>query len=647
MALEIETFTNRVWRPGNNFGGSTLFKALGHPLAAPLARALMGRLREAGAVAVYDPVGAAESVDTFYGLGDLDLAGVYVQRVEALGRRVLGREARPVTALKHSGAAAVFVAAFDSARLAAQIEPLLPPGAALLSLDEMRLPDDMLSEPDDYLAPLNFATNFAFLRDAGGHHTALVSANYWGLYGAEAPELWLALFDQGGRVLAEWRQPLPAAGARFTIDSREVRQRFALPEFTGSLFIHALGIAGHDVVKYAIDTYGDDGAVLSASHDANAWPAELYAGLPAPEAGERVVLWLQNCHPLTIPKGGVGLNLMGSQEVAWLDAEVPPFGTAALDVAELLPAAAWPQQIEVRAGKYIVRPRYEVLAAGGRRRLAHANVERTDLAPDPRLPQLEALLGKGYLLPLPVLPPEAFRTLVLPTPMATCQRELPLAALLVDASGAELARRFLGRIPRRHSVVVDVDAWLAEAGLTFERGYGHLELVYDFRDGGEGDGWFHAIARYRQRASGHEAETSFGAHVFNTALTYRDEPQSYAARPPGLSTRLFLRLGDAGDGGLDTLCHLIYPASTPWRASSDTKLTLHDAEGRVVATQELAIPCGGSRLWRYHHTFDAAARAKAGPEAHVLVRDRTCRLFGYHGLVRGETAFSLDHMFGF
>ncbi len=30
----------------------------------------------------------------------------------------------------------------------------------------------------------------------------------------------------------------------------------------------------------------------------------------------------------------------------------------------------------------------------------------------------------------------------------------------------------------------------------------------------------------------------------------------------------------------------------------------------------------------------------------VIVRDVTCRLFGYHGLMRAETAFSFDHMFG-
>ena len=60
-----------------------------------------------------------------------------------------------------------------------------------------------------------------------------------------------------------------------------------------------------------------------------------------------------------------------------------------------------------------------------------------------------------------------------------------------------------------------------------------------------------ALFRYEDRASGHRAETSFGAHVFNTVLTYKGEPQSYAGKPPGLSTRLFLRLGD---GAASTRC---------------------------------------------------------------------------------------------
>src|SRR5262249_20091700 len=139
-------------------------------------------------------------------------------------------------------------------------------------------------------------------------------------------------------------------------------------------------------------------------------------------------------------------------------------------------------------------------------------------------------------------------------------------------------------------------------------------------------------------------ETSFGAHVFNTVLTYKSEPQVYVGRPPGLSTRLFLRLGTAP---LDTLCHLIYPASTPWHATSATDLVLHDGSGREIARKRIAIPCSGSLFWRYHAAFDAAERKAAGSGAYVIIRDLTCRLFGYHGLVGAEGAFSLDHMFGF
>jgi hypothetical protein len=188
--------------------------------------------------------------------------------------------------------------------------------------------------------------------------------------------------------------------------------------------------------------------------------------------------------------------------------------------------------------------------------------------------------------------------------------------------------------------LLDLDGLSAALG----KGYGHVELVYDFAEGGDGDGWLHALFRYRHRASHHAAETSFGAHVFNTILTYRDEPQSYSGRPPGLSTTLFLRLGE---GHYDTLCHLIYPASLPWRPESATDIVLRDAGGVEVARQSLAIPCSGSRLWRYHAMFDAKTRKAAGSGAYAVIRDTTCRLFGYHGLIGRDGAFSLDHMFGY
>ncbi|MCL4315545.1 MAG: hypothetical protein M1527_01525, partial [Gammaproteobacteria bacterium] len=133
------------------------------------------------------------------------------------------------------------------------------------------------------------------------------------------------------------------------------------------------------------------------------------------------------------------------------------------------------------------------------------------------------------------------------------------------------------------------------------------------------------------------------AHMFNMAAVYKGEPQSYTGAPPGLSTRLFLRMGDAP---LDTMCHLIYPASTAWHAHSSTQLILHDRNGMEVAKHEVRIPCSGSLLWRYSEMFDQATRRRTGDGGYVIVRDLTCRLFGYHGLL-GEAAFSLDHMFGF
>ncbi len=639
MALSIETFRHQ----GSTHAGATLFKALGHPYVSAAAVDLVARLNSTESLVVFDPYGHADHFATFHGA--IQCEAVLVQNVADVGRQVLGKTSRVISDLASMKPDAVFVADFDAQRLEAQIHHLAP-NATLYSFDEFQVPQEWLSNPRRYLDPLNFATNFALFRDGGGSHTAVRSANYWGGYGAENPELWARLFDEDGTVLAEWFHPLPAAGGTYCIDSREVRERFGLGAFTGSLFLHALRIRGHEVVKYALDTFGDDdAAVLSATHDANAWPSDLYAGLPAPEAGERVVLWVQNSHPMAIPAGGIGLNPMGSETVSWYPEEIPAFGTRAIDTASLLPEVEWPAQIEIQAGRYFVRPRYEVFNIGAlRSRIAHANVERRDLNPDPKLANLDAALGKGFILPLPVLPTADFRTTVLPTPMSTAQQDLPLRAVVFDASGQEVAAKSMGRLPRDHVALIDLDELAGDLN-----GFGHLELMYDFSDGGEADGWLHAIARFAQRSSGHVAETSFGAHIYNTAATYRDEPQSYAGPPPGLSTRLFLRLGPEP---YETICHLIYSASAPWIPNSRTALVLMNAEGDEIATAEIAIPCGGSLLWQASEMFDADVRAQAGGGAYVLIRDTTCRLFGFHGLLMGapddaKSAFSLDHMFGF
>jgi len=636
MALQIETFNNLT-------GGNAFFKAVGHPLAMSMTAALLGRVKAAGPVAIYDPLGFGPGFAALHSMRGLDITGVYVQKLEQIGHTKFGRAAQPVTELAACKAKTLLVVAFDAARLIDHIRHLVPANMAIVSLDGVKLPIEMLSNPARYLDPLNFATNFVFFRDADGLHTRLVTANYWAGYGARNVSVWFQLFDEAGKDIAEWRQSLSTGVGSITVDSRDVRARFGLGPFTGQLFMHVIGAAGHDVVKYALDTYGDSADVLSCTHDANAWPADLYAGLPAPRKDERVILWVQNSHPCPIPPKAVGLNIMGSTEIVWLDRAIAPFGSYALDVASLLPNTHWPQQIEVQAGKHFVRPRYEVVKTSGRRRIAHANVERTDLKCDPRIAELGNLMGKGFLLPAPLLPPKQFRSTVLPTPMATCQTTLPIALHVYDSDGRERAHHRFGCLKRGDSLALDL-ADLVNGGAELAGGYGHIELVYDFAGGGEADGWLHGIFRYEDKASGHAAETSFGAHIFNTVLTYKSEPQSYAGPAPGLSTRLFLRLGPAP---LDTLCHLIYPASSPWRARSATDLVLHDGGGQEVARRHIEIPCSGSRLWRFGETFDANERERAGSDAYIVIRDMTCRLFGYHGLIGQNGAFSLDHMFGF
>ena len=644
MALKIDTFDNRS-------GGNSYYKAVSHPLAAEAAAGLIAKLRAAEGVAIYDPLGYSEGFAAFYPLDGVDLRGVFVQDIAKIGDTVLGHRAQPVTDLPGFAVGAaidiVFVMAFDSDRLVDHVRHLLPASAEVVSLDALRLPATMLSNEKTYLDPMNFATNFAFFRDTAKHHTRIVTANYWARYGAKNITLWLRLIDDAGGVLADWTEDVSSAAQSVMIDSRDVRDRFGLGEFTGQLFVHAIGATGHDVVKYALDVYGADGNALSCTHDANAWPADLYGGLPAPQGGEDVILWVQNSHPCTIPAKEIGLNLMGNDTVVPVDREIGPYATLAIRVGDILPQAAWPQQIELRAGKHFVRPRYEITTAAQDRRIAHMNVERVDLKPDPGIPELGNLMGKGYILPAPILPMDTWKSVALPTPMSTCQTNLPVALLAIDSEGREAGRLALGNLPRDHARMVDLKTEMADA-LSAMDGFGHMELVYDFAEGGEADGWLHALFRYENEATGNAAETSFGAHIFNTVLTYRNEPQSYTSRPPGLSTRLFLRLaGNVGGGELESMCHLIYPASTPWHATSATDIGLHDGTGAEVATTRLEIPCGGSRFWRYSEMFDDASRARAGDGAHIIIRDTTCRLFGYHGLIHADGGFSLDHMFGF
>ncbi len=646
MALAIQTFSN-------NSGGSALFKALGHPLVPALAAKLYAELAQAGSIAIIDPYNFASQLEEFYPLSGFKLAGVYVQKLEELGQSRLGHSTQKLSALAQSQATHVLLCAFDSERLALQIAHLLPANAKVLSLDALRVPSALLSEPKNYLSPLNFATNFAFFRDAGGLHTRLVTANYWGAWPVQTfnqadPNrqgfLWLNLFDANGQTLQQWQEPLPPANGSIVLDSAAIRARFNLPEFCGQLYIHVVGAAGHDVVKYALDTYGDEPGTLSCTHDANAWPADFYAGLPAPANDEQaVLLWVQNSHPVPMPAGAISLNLMGHNETRPLNVPLPAFASHALNVQDLFPDARWPQQFEISAGKHVVRPRYEVIKNNGRRRIAHPNVERTDLTPDPQLAKLAPHLGKGFILPAPILPLAQFATELLPTPMARSQAHLPLKLAIYNAQGQAVAEHAFGNMSRQNCQKVDIDTLVNAQKLGSD--FGHIEVTYDFSAGQDADGWLHAIVRTHHRQTQHAADTSFGSHIFNTIVTYKNEPQSYTGKPPGLSTRLFLRLGS---NGADAFCHLIYPASTPWHAHSQTELQLFNAKGQMQAKRTLNIACSGSHFWRVSEQFSATELAQAGSDAYVIIRDVTCRLFGYHGLFsQNDAAFALDHMFGF
>jgi hypothetical protein len=630
--LNTETYSNER-------GGNVAYKALAHPVAAEGLARIADTLNRSGRVAIYDPNGIA---DTLLALTPaFDVEGIYVHDSLAVGLHRGVHPVRALTELPATGVRTVLIAAFDANRLVSRMSSFVRSDAAVVTLDDAKLPPHMVTNRTRYLDAINFATNFAFFRDCAGLGTRLTTINYWESYGARSVSIFMRLYDASGKVLAQWQQDVPDRAGGISIDSGEIRRRFDLPPFIGQLFVHVVGIAGHDVVKYALDTYATNGGdTLSCTHDANAWPAERYAGLPAPVPDEQVVLWIQNSHAQAIPAGELALDCMGAESPISIDTEVPAFATLPVDISSLLPNARWPTQIEFRAGRHVVRPRYEVTRSG-RARIAHLNVEREDLRPDAGIKALIPALGRGYILPFPILPRGRYRTLMLPTPMSVHSTAFPLRVDIFAEDGRRVSERFLGVLPRNHGKALDFDELLNPDELADG---GHAELVYDFRNGGDADGWLHALFRYEERNSGHVAESSFGAHMFNTLMTYRNEPQSYNGPPPGLSTKLFLTLGN---GNLEKFCVLIYPASAPWRPRSRTTLQLYRDTGEAIASKQLAIACSGSRLLYLAREFEPRLLHDARAGGYVLIKDDTCRLFGYHGLDDRRGRFSFDHMFGF
>ncbi len=266
---------------------------------------------------------------------------------------------------------------------------------------------------------------------------------------------------------------------------------------------------------------------LSCTHDANSWPADLYAGLPAPAPASGSS---SGCRTATLadPAG------RHRAQPRWATSGVAPLERAdrALRHARGRCRRAAARGALAAADRGARRQTHGAAAlrdrrSADRRRIAHVNVERNDLKPDPRLPELGKSLGKGYLLPAPILPRDAGDRWRCRRRWRPRRPSCRSRAIVYDAAGKEIARHRFGRLPRDHRDGARSRSWLG--GEALGDGYGHIELVYDFADGGDGR---RLAARdcsaIEHRASGHAAETSFGAHVFNTVLTYSDEPQSYA-----------------------------------------------------------------------------------------------------------------------
>ena len=146
MALQISTFSS-------DSGGKSLFKALGHPRVAPSARLLVDDLAKRGRIAIYDPDQTIGDFAQLYDPTSWQVSESYVQRLEEVGRTILGRVSRPVSEICDTRADVLFVASFESERFKA-IRHLIPASLPIVGLDSVRLPDTMLRHPNRYLDAL-------------------------------------------------------------------------------------------------------------------------------------------------------------------------------------------------------------------------------------------------------------------------------------------------------------------------------------------------------------------------------------------------------------------------------------------------------------------------------------------------------------
>ena len=175
--------------------------------------------------------------------------------------------ARALTELPQIAAKAVLIAAFDAGRVSARIAHCCRKGRSASRSMKRSCRRTTADIPRAIPRPAELRHQLrVFPRPGRTVHAARLGQLLGWLrrkigsaLAAPVRRRWHARWRHGKRNC----RPVPGG---FALDSREVRARFGLPAFTGQLLMHAIGAAGHDVVKYALDTFATDNGAEPVLH---------------------------------------------------------------------------------------------------------------------------------------------------------------------------------------------------------------------------------------------------------------------------------------------------------------------------------------------------------------------------------------------
>ena len=218
----------------------------------------------------------------------------------------------------------------------------------------------MLTQPKSrYLEKTNFATNYAFLPRhwrAGRHRAAHSSGDcelLGGVWRRSRSACGCRLFDGDGAViLAEWDEPTPADRRRHR--HRQCRRgprplwppRLYRPTFSSTPSAPP-GMTSSNTRSTPMAPATSP--ACPCTHDANAWPSDRYAGMPAPhDPASASSSGSKTAMPRRSRPAPSTLDRMGAEQPRLASPrEVPGYATSRPSTwPTLLPNIAWPAQIE-------------------------------------------------------------------------------------------------------------------------------------------------------------------------------------------------------------------------------------------------------------------------------------------------------------